>query len=50
MSSMCTLIALALLVDAGRQLCEEILGMLLLIKTSLVHFFIESVDTPLYGF
>lgn len=44
------LIALPLLVDAGRQPCGEKPRILLLIKTSLVHFLIESVDDPLYGF
>ena len=47
---MFTLIALALLVDSGRQLCGEKPRMLLLIKTSLVPFLIESVDAPLSGF
>ena len=43
-SSTFTLTALALLADAARQLCGEKPTMLLLIKMSLVHLFIEHVD------
>lgn len=43
-SSTFKLTALALLADAARQLCGEKPTMLLLIKMSLVHLFIEHVD------